>query len=100
MQYAWTKELQRHQSLNVVFIGHFCLGWCSNFVGSEAGEEQNVKLLQNMVYNTTQHPHPHPLTAIHCLQILYFTLERRVGGGEVREKVEGQQYTRGSKIPT
>ena len=24
---AWTKELQRHQSLNAVFTGHFCLGW-------------------------------------------------------------------------
>jgi hypothetical protein len=22
----WTKEL-KHQSLNVVFTGHFCLGW-------------------------------------------------------------------------
>jgi hypothetical protein len=28
--YTWTKELQRHQSLNVVFTGHFCLGRCSN----------------------------------------------------------------------
>ncbi len=24
---SWTKELQRHQSLNVAFTGHFCLGW-------------------------------------------------------------------------
>jgi hypothetical protein len=51
---AWAKELYRHQSLNVVFTGHFCLPWCSNFVGSESGQKQSVKLLQNMVYNTTQ----------------------------------------------
>jgi hypothetical protein len=25
-------------SLNVVFTGHFCLGWFSNFVGSESGQ--------------------------------------------------------------
>jgi hypothetical protein len=41
----------------------FCLGWCSNFVGSESGQKQSVKLLQNMVYNTTQHP-PTPLQSI------------------------------------
>jgi hypothetical protein len=50
------KELERHLSINVVFTGHLCLGWCSNFVGSESGQKQSVKLLQNMVYNTTKHP--------------------------------------------
>ncbi len=49
--YAWTKEL-RHQSLNVVFIGHFCLGWWSNFVGFKSGQKQSLKLLQNMVHST------------------------------------------------
>ncbi len=34
----------------------FCLGWCSNFVGSESGQKQSVKRLQNMVDNTTQQP--------------------------------------------
>jgi hypothetical protein len=29
----------------------FSLGWCSNFVGSESGQIQSVKLLQNMVSN-------------------------------------------------
>jgi hypothetical protein len=29
------------------------LGWCSNFLGSEYGQKQIVKLLQNMVSNTT-----------------------------------------------
>ncbi len=43
----------------------FCLGWSSNFVGSETGQIQSVKLLQNMVTNRTQHPHPLPAT--HCL---------------------------------
>ncbi len=43
----------------------FCLRWSSNFVGSEYGQIRSVKLLQNMVSNTTQHPHPLPAT--HCL---------------------------------
>jgi hypothetical protein len=38
----------------------FCLEGGSNFVGSESGQKQSVKLLQNMVYNTTQHPPPPP----------------------------------------
>jgi hypothetical protein len=61
-----------HQSLNVVFTGHFCLGWFSNFVGSESGQKQSVKLLQNMVYNknltTTCYPPPSSSpTATNCL---------------------------------
>ncbi len=59
-----------------------------NFVGSESGQKQSVKLLQNMVYNTTQHP---PSTATHCLYV--YTVHLVWEGGEVREKVEGQQYT-------
>jgi len=38
----------------------FCLGWSSNFVGSESGQKQSVKLLQNMASNTTQYPPPPP----------------------------------------
>ncbi len=43
----------------------FCLGWSSNFVGSdsESGQKQSVKLLQNMVSNrtnTTPYPPPPP----------------------------------------
>jgi hypothetical protein len=71
------------------------LGRCSNFVGSESGQKQSVKLLQNMVYNTTQHPttHPHPRhTATH-------NHEKGAVVGEIREKVEGQRFTRGSTIP-
>jgi hypothetical protein len=63
-----------------------------------------------MVYNTIQHP-PLP-TATHCLSVytVHFVWEE---GVDVREKVEGKQYTRhssfvhggnssqaGSKIPT
>jgi hypothetical protein len=35
-------------------------GVCSNFVGSESGHKQSVKLLQIMVTNPTQHPPPPP----------------------------------------
>ncbi len=66
----------------------FLFGVVKQFLGSESGQKQSVKLLQNMVSNTTQHPP----TATHCLYILYFYFGK---GGEVREKVEGQQYTRG-----
>jgi hypothetical protein len=90
--FPWTKELYRHQSLIVVFTGHFCLGWCCNFVSSECGQKASVKLLQNMVYNTTQHLPPH--SATHCLYTVMYVYFGKVGGrGEVREKVERQQYT-------
>ncbi len=31
----------------------FCLEWSSNFIGSESGQTQSVRLLQNMVSNRT-----------------------------------------------
>jgi hypothetical protein len=44
-----------------------------------------------MVYNATQHPPPPP-SLPHTVCINYtFTLG--MGGGEVREKVEGKKYT-------
>ncbi len=46
----------------------FLWGGCSNFVGSDSGQKQSVKLLQNMVYNKTQHP-PHPLPHCHTLSV-------------------------------
>jgi hypothetical protein len=52
-------------------------------LGSESGQRQSVKLLQNMVYNTTQHPHPLP-TATRCLYILYVYF--RKGGGTGRSE--------------
>jgi hypothetical protein len=46
-----------------------------------------------MVYTTIQHPPPPPPTATHCLYKYTVHLLWVGGGGEVREKVEGQQYT-------
>jgi hypothetical protein len=63
----------------------FCLGWSSNFVGSESVQIQSVILLQNMVFNRT--PHPRPLPATHCLFILYFdTGKGGEGGGELNQR--------------
>ncbi len=50
-----------------------CLGWSNNFVGSESGQIQRVKLLQNLVSNRTQHSPPPPS---HTLK----------GGGEVNQR--------------
>ncbi len=36
----------------------FCLEWSSNFVGSESGQIQNVKLLQYMVSQQDSTPPP------------------------------------------
>ena len=46
-------------------------GVVSNFVGSESGQKQSVKLLQNMVYYTIQHPPTQPPTVTHCLYVMY-----------------------------
>jgi hypothetical protein len=46
------------------------------FVGSESGQKQSVKLLQNMVSNTTQQP-------THCL---HFDFGKRGGVGEVNQR--------------
>ncbi len=73
----------------------FCLGWCSNFVGSEPGQKQSVKLLQNMVSYTIQHPHtpsqPHTV-CIYCTLTL-----RRGDRGGVRGAIV---HKAGSKITT
>jgi hypothetical protein len=49
-----------------------------------------------MVYNTTQHPPPNPPSQPHTV-CMYCTFSlgrgKGEGGGEVREKVERQQYT-------
>jgi hypothetical protein len=52
----------------------FCLGWCSNFVGSESG--------QCMVSNRTQH-------------VLYSTsTQGRRGRVELERRLEGQNFTK------
>jgi hypothetical protein len=65
----------------------FCLGWCSNFVGSESGHIHNVKLLQNMVSNRTpiHLPPPPPYTLYTYIQ---YTYSHREGGrgGELNQK--------------
>ncbi len=54
----------------------FCLGWSSNFVGSESGQIQSVNLLQNMVSNRTQHSPP-PSSHTLSVYILYFDTGKR-----------------------
>jgi hypothetical protein len=59
----------------------FCLGWRSNFVGSESGQKQSDKLLHNMVYNKTQDSHPlPPPTATQCLYIQRLNPKSLTGG--------------------
>jgi hypothetical protein len=79
----------------------FCLGWSGNFVGSESGQTQRVKLLQQ--YST-----PQPLPATYCpaciVCTVYCTLTqgRGEGGGEkwTREKFRGATvHTAGLKKP-
>ncbi len=48
----------------------FCLGWSSNFVGSESGQTKSVKLMQNMVSNRTQHPPPPPSHTLSVYTVL------------------------------
>ncbi len=77
----------------------FCLEWCSNFLGSEYGQKQSIKLLQNMFYDTTLHPaRPSPTQPHTVCMYCTFSLGRGGGVGEVREKVEGQQFTRGFEM--
>jgi hypothetical protein len=59
-------------------LGFCCLGWYSNFVGSETGQINSAKLLQNMVSNRTQHP-PSPPSHTLCV---YSVLLYREGGEE------------------
>ena len=110
--YAWTKELKDTNPLMSSLLV-ICLGWCSNFVGSESGQKQSVKLLQNMVYSTIQHPpSTPPPTVTHCLHILYIGKggrgswsERRYRRGATVHKYSsflhgGNSSQAGSKIQT
>jgi hypothetical protein len=76
----------------------FLFGVVEHFCRSKCGQKQSVKLLQNMVYNTTQHPLPPPphTPQPHTVFIYCTLLWEGVGGvGEAREKVERQQFIRG-----
>ncbi len=63
----------------------FLFGWSSNFVCSESGQIQNVKLLQNLVSNI---PHPLPATCTYCT----LTQGRGEGRFEPERRLEGQQF--------
>jgi hypothetical protein len=57
-----------------------------NFLRSESGQIQCVKLLQNMVSNTFQHPTPsQPHTVCICC-----TFAQGRGGGYQERRLEGQ----------
>jgi hypothetical protein len=89
------KKLARKGTLRQVLIClrpppllGFCLGWFSNFLGSESGQILSVKLLQNMVSNRTPYPRPLPNT-VHL-----FTQWRGGGRSWTRKKVRGAQFTK------
>ncbi len=63
-------------------LGYY-LGCYNNFVGSESGQIQSVKLLLNMVSNRTQHP-----PATNSKYKLYFDTGR--AEGEPEGSLEGQ----------
>jgi hypothetical protein len=73
-------------SLLVIFVW----GWCINFVGFESGQKQSVKLLQNMVYNTTQQPPP-PHSHTRFVYTVHLPME---GGGGRSER----RYSRGLRV--
>ena len=82
----WTKEFKDTNPLMSSLLV-VCLGRCSNFAGSESGQKQSVKLLQNMVYSTNQLPPSPPPPQSHKLSVYTVHLVWE-GGGEVREKVQ------------
>jgi hypothetical protein len=59
-----------------------CLGWGSDFVGSESGQRQSVQLLQNTVWSTTQLNtcHPPPPSHSHTLSVYTVHLVWEGGG--------------------
>ncbi len=73
---------RRKQIPKCRFYRCFCLGWCSKFVGSESDQKQSVKLLQNMVYNTTQQSPPPPQQHTVCIYCTFILGRGRGGGGE------------------
>ncbi len=106
------KKFSRKGTVRQVFIClrpppllGFCLGWSSNFLGSESGQIQSVKILR---WPPTQlnTPPPHPLSATYCLYILFFDRGKGVGRrGEVNieRRLDGHWaivHKAGSKIPT
>ncbi len=78
------------------FLG-ICLEQSSNFEGSESGQIQSVKLLQNMVSKRTQQP---PLPPDH-IAFIYCTLTQGRGEGWTSENARGAIVHKARpKIPT
>jgi hypothetical protein len=72
----------------------FCLGWLSNFVGSESCQIQIVKLPQNMVYNRT----PYPPCTLSMYKLIQYS-HRKGENSWIRENVwEATVHNSGSKI--
>jgi hypothetical protein len=88
---TWTKELKDTNPLMSSLLV-FCLGWYSNFVGSESGQKQSLK--HSRIWSTAQFNIPPPRHT-HCLYILYilYTYFGKGGGGQREGTLEGQQYT-------
>jgi hypothetical protein len=57
--------------------------YLSYFVGTESGQIQSVKLLQNMVSNRTQH---HPPTPLHTLRTCTYSDRKEEEGGEFNQR--------------
>jgi hypothetical protein len=56
----------------------FCLGWSRNFVGSESGQVESVKLLKNIVSNR--------MHTVYVLYIQYNYSHREGGEGELNQR--------------
>ncbi len=69
----------------------FCLGWSSNFIGSESGQIHSVKLLQNVVFSRTQHPTPSPSHTLSVQYVLYVLYFETGGGGRELNQREGDR---------
>ncbi len=79
---GWRHERRNFKDINPLMSSSILFG----VVGSEPGQKQSVKFLQNMVYSIIHPPPP--------LEHSTFSLGRG-GGGEVREKIEGLVYPKG-----
>ncbi len=76
-----------------------CLGWCSNFVASESGQKQSVKLLQNMVYTTILNKSRHIVVGVFIVHSsMVFTLFDIVESAKRLTKLMKIQKMMGFKV--